>query len=36
MRKYQLAEIAVALCCGLIFAAVGWWEIARDISRVFN
>jgi hypothetical protein len=29
--NYDRIEIAVALCCGVTFALVGWWEIARDI-----
>jgi hypothetical protein len=31
MRYYRFAETAVAVCLGLTFALVGWWEIARDI-----
>jgi hypothetical protein len=31
MSNYQIAEIAVAICFGLTFAAVGWWEIAAGI-----
>jgi len=33
MSYYRFAETAVALCFGLTFALVGWWEIAGEISR---
>jgi hypothetical protein len=33
MSYSRFAEIAVALCFGLIFALVGWWEIAGPIWR---
>jgi hypothetical protein len=28
--SYDRIEIAVALCCGLTFALIGWWEIVRE------
>jgi hypothetical protein len=31
MRYYRFAETAVAVCFGLTFALVGWWEIIRGI-----
>jgi len=31
MTYYQIAEILVALCAGLAFALVGWWEIVGTI-----
>src|SRR5260370_14047017 len=33
MSYYRFAEMAVALCFGLTFALVGWWEIAGPIWR---
>jgi hypothetical protein len=33
MSYYRFAEIAIALCFGLTFALVGWWEIAEPIWR---
>jgi hypothetical protein len=33
MSYYRIAEMAIALSFGLTFAAVGWWEIAEEISR---
>jgi hypothetical protein len=33
MSYYRFAEIAIALCFGLTFAIVGWWEIAEPIWR---
>jgi hypothetical protein len=33
MSFYRFAEMAVALCFGLTFALVGWWEIAGPIWR---
>ncbi len=34
MSYYQFAEMAVAVCGGLAFALVGWWEIVRaDLER---
>jgi hypothetical protein len=33
MRFYRFAEIATAICFGLTFAAVGWWEIADTIAH---
>jgi hypothetical protein len=33
MSYYRFAEIAIALCFGLTFALVGWWEIAELIWR---
>jgi hypothetical protein len=33
MSYYRFAEIAAALCFGLTFAAVGWWEIADGVWR---
>jgi hypothetical protein len=32
MNYYRFAEIA-AVCFGLTFAVIGWWEIANGISR---
>jgi hypothetical protein len=34
MSYYRFAQMAVALCFGLTFAFVGWWEIAGPIWRV--
>ena len=31
MSYYRFAQIAVAVCFGLTFALVGWWEIAGPI-----
>jgi hypothetical protein len=33
MSYYRFAEMVVALCFGLTFALVGWWEIAGPIWR---
>jgi hypothetical protein len=33
MSYYRFAETAIALCFGLTFAIVGWWEIAEPIWR---
>jgi hypothetical protein len=33
MSYSRFAEIAVAPCFGLIFALVGWWEVAGPIWR---
>jgi len=33
MSYRRFAEMAVALCFGLTFALVGWWEIAGPIWR---
>ena len=34
MSYRRFAEMAVALCFGLTFALVGWWEVAGPIWRV--
>jgi hypothetical protein len=31
MRYYQFAEMAVALCAGLVFALLSWWDIVGSI-----
>jgi membrane protein required for beta-lactamase induction len=31
--SYRFAEMVVALCLGLAFALVGWWEIAGPAWR---
>jgi uncharacterized membrane protein len=31
MSHYRFFEMAFALCFGLTFALVGWWEIAGPI-----
>jgi len=36
MRYYQFAEMAIALCGGLAFALVGWWEIVGTIWSAFE
>jgi len=36
MSYYQFAEMAIALCGGLAFALVGWWEIVGTIWSAFE
>ena len=36
MKYYRFAEMAVALCFGLTFALLGWWEMAEGILHTLR